>query len=464
MNPELRRNLWLQFSPLRLVMAPVAVGASLLLVWLLTAHSHAALRLAAEWIYYLLVLLWGTRRAGDLVAEEIAGGTWDSQRISALGAWQMSWGKLLGGTSYIWYCAGLALAVDIAARWIASISPFEPQEAVGIARMVATGLFGQTVALLVSLALLRRQTTRRRLGVSLSQIAGLAASAAASGHLNLGPFFPQMELVAWYGRIWDGQRFALASIVLFLCWSMFGVYRLMRSELKFRSGPWGWLAFAAFLMVYADGFVYAVIRSAGGSLGAWLSAPFLLAIALTYIALFIEPKDVIRYRWLAAAVGEGNIARVHALLPQWAPVYAVALGCSLVLASSPGLIHLGALGALLAPILRLSALENAANLSLFPLAVSLFVLRDALVVLYLNFGLRRLRGDAMAFIWLLLAYVAMTGILAALGLGVLIPLFAPYPLASPLINLAAPLAECAAISMLVAGRLNRAVRLVPAPG
>src|SRR5262249_4568372 len=156
----------------------------------------------------------------------------------------------------------------------------------------------------------------------------------------------------------------------------FGVYRLMRSELKFRNSPWGWSAFAVFLMVYSDGFVYSAIRFAGGSLGAWLSAPFLLAIALTYVALFVEPKDVIRYRWLAAAVAEGNFTRVHALLPQWAPVYVLALGCSLALAASPGLIDLGALGMLLAPFLRLSALESAANLSLFPLAVSLYVLRD----------------------------------------------------------------------------------------
>jgi hypothetical protein len=462
LNPELRRNLWLQFSALRLVMAPVVIGAFLLLAWLLAAHSLAAVRLAAQWIYYLLVLLWGTRRAGDLVAEEIAGGTWDSQRMSALGAWQMSWGKLLGGTSYVWYCAGLALAVGIAARWMASMPTWEM--AIQIARMLATGLFGQALAMLVSLALLRRQTRRRRLNVSLSQIAGLAASAAASGHFDLGPFFPRMALVAWYGRTWDGESFALASIVLFLCWTMFGVYRLMRSELKFRSGPWGWFAFAMFLVVYSDGFVYSAIRSAGGGLGAWLSAPFLLAIALTYVALFIEPKDVIRYRWLAAALAEGNFTRVHALLPQWAPVYAFALGCSLVLAPSPGLIDPGALGVLLAPILRLSALENAANLSLFPLAVSLYVLRDALVVLYLNFGLRRSRGDATAFVWLLLAYVAMTGILAALGLSALVPLFAPYPLANPLVDLAVPLAECAVISTLVAGRLGKAVRLMPVAG
>ena len=108
MNPELRRNLWLQFSLTRLLLAPVAIGALLTLTWVVSDRSLAAVAEVARAIYYLLVILWGTRRAADLVADEIAGGTWDGQRMSALGAWQMSWGKLLGGTSYVWYAAGLA--------------------------------------------------------------------------------------------------------------------------------------------------------------------------------------------------------------------------------------------------------------------------------------------------------------------------------------------------------------------
>ena len=34
-----------------------------------------------------------------------------NQRMSGLGAWQMAWGKLLGGTVFVWYCAAFALLV-----------------------------------------------------------------------------------------------------------------------------------------------------------------------------------------------------------------------------------------------------------------------------------------------------------------------------------------------------------------
>ena len=109
MNPELRRNLWLQFSPGRLLLAPICLGLVLVSVWIVAFHVYNVVALLSEATYYLLAVLWGTRRAGDLMAEEVAQRTWDAQRMSALGAWQMTWGKLVGGTSYVWYASGIAL-------------------------------------------------------------------------------------------------------------------------------------------------------------------------------------------------------------------------------------------------------------------------------------------------------------------------------------------------------------------
>ena len=156
MNPELRRNLWLQFSLLRLIAAPVAIGIVLLLVWLVSAHSLTAVATSAEWFYLLIVLLWGTRRAADLVAEEIAGGTWDSQRMSALGAWQMTWGKFIGGISYVWYAAGFAYGARLWALTQAVPSPWQGEGAINSLQLLCIALLGQSVSFLTSLALLRK--------------------------------------------------------------------------------------------------------------------------------------------------------------------------------------------------------------------------------------------------------------------------------------------------------------------
>ena len=231
MNPELRRNLWLQFSLTRLLLAPVAVGALLTLTWVVSDRSLAAVAEVARAIYYLLVVLWGTRRAADLVAEEIAGSTWDDQRMSALGAWQMSWGKLFGGTSYVWYAAGLAFLALAGCYWAAGTPPWQSGEAIQLLRLLGTGALAQAVAMLVSLALLRRLAIRRRLGVSLSQVAGILAGLLASGQLDGGIVALFLPSIAWYGRVWDGELFSLATLGVFLAWSVFGIYRLMRVEL-----------------------------------------------------------------------------------------------------------------------------------------------------------------------------------------------------------------------------------------
>ncbi len=461
MNPELRRNLWLQFSPLRLIIAPVAIGVILLLAWLATAHSLRTVAVSAEWFYLLLALLWGTRRAADLVAEEIAGGTWDSQRMSALGAWQMTWGKFIGGISYVWYGAGIAY---IARFWVLALIgplPWQGEAAFQSLQLLGIALLGQSVSFLTSLVLLRKQVMRRRLGVTLSQFAGLAASGAASGHLDLSILFRQMPVIDWYGWRFPGYEFALVTLGVFLCWSLFGAYRLMRVELQFRSTPWAWTAFALFMMAYAEGLLYSPILAEGAGLALWLIGPFTLAVLLTYAALFLEPKDVVRYRGFWSALRGGHAARAATLLPQWLPIYAIAAGLGIALTASGGLSNLAGVPNLVGPDMS-AAYAAVTGLRAVPVALTLYLLRDGLVVLFFNFGSRRARADLTAFICLLLVYFPVTGILATLGATSLIPIVAPYPAPTPLITIGAPLIECLVMGALVLRRAEAAGRFKPA--
>jgi hypothetical protein len=456
MNPELRRNLWLQFSLTRLLLAPVAIGALLTLTWIVSDSSLAAVGEVARAMYYLLVVLWGTRRAADLVAEEIAGGTWDSQRMSALGAWQMSWASFSGAPAMSAMRAASPSSRSSAAIGQPAYRPGKAARPSSCCACCGTGALAQAVAMLVSLALLRRLAIRRRLGVSLSQVAGILAGLVASGQLDGGVVALFLPDIAWYGRVWDGELFSLATLGVFLAWSVFGIYRLMRVELKFQSGPWAWLAFALFLMAYCDGFLYGSIQLAGGALGAWLILPFLLVSALTYLALFLEPKDVVSYRWLGADLATHAFRHAWVLLPQWLPVYLLTFVCAVVLCFSPELGSAG-LRLLSGPFVSMEALQHARGLSLYPLVIVIYLLRDVLVVLFFNFGHGGRRGDATAFIILFLAYFPLTGILVSLEMVSLIPILAPYPLAPPLINFAAGLVRMRRLAWLVYRRLALAV-------
>jgi hypothetical protein len=461
MNPELRRNLWLQFSPLRLVIAPLAVGIVLLLVWLLTDHSHDVVASTAEWYFLILVLFWGTRRAADLVAEEVAGGTWDSQRMSALGAWQMTWGKFIGGISYVWYSAAFAF---IARLWVQStggVQPWQGEAGIQNLHILGIGLFGQAVSFLTSLVLLRKQVRRRRLGVTLSQFAGLGASIVIPGHLDIGIFSHELPNIGWFGHDYPGPAFALVTLAVFLGWTIFGAYRLMRIELQFRCIPWAWVAFALFLMVYADGLLYQVIQMAHYGFFAWCAMPFALAHSMTYAAIFLEPKDVVRYRAFGAAASDGRLFRALTLLPPWIPIFLVTLALGVALSLFGDIDKLADLSSIPASGFWWD-MNSTMTIGTLPFVLVLYVLRDVLLVLFLNFRSRRGRADIMAFIWLTLAYFPAYGVLAYLNVGSVIAILAPYPPAPALLSIAIAGVESAVLAVLVLRRIRGAGQFRPA--
>jgi len=108
MNPELQRNLWLEASPFRLVLIAglvlLAFAAASVAPRGIGSTSTVALAL-----YWFFAVLWGTRSAALSVVAEIRERTWDGQKLSSIGPWEMVWGKLFGATSANWFGALLCL-------------------------------------------------------------------------------------------------------------------------------------------------------------------------------------------------------------------------------------------------------------------------------------------------------------------------------------------------------------------
>ena len=114
MNPEFRRNMWLEFSLHRLIATPVVIT---LLLALVAAASNkdwlANLSGVSAWGFGLAVLLWGTQLVAASVSAEARERTWDTQRMSAIGPWAMTWGKLLGAPAFAWYVGLILLPVFV---------------------------------------------------------------------------------------------------------------------------------------------------------------------------------------------------------------------------------------------------------------------------------------------------------------------------------------------------------------
>lgn len=459
-NPELQRNLWLQLSWQRLLAAPIILGAVIFLAWIGSDHSVFVVRKTALGLFYFIVCVWGTRRAAESIAEELAGGTWDGQRMSSLGAWSMAWGKLVGATSFVWYAGVLCLAVVAAMGFKAEMPA--PAIAIGLVRLVCTGLIGQAVALAAALMFLRKLPGGRRLQVNFSHALGvLAAVIGPAG--DAGPAWllrvgRGVESVAWYGFELDPSGFAMASLVVFLAWALVAAYRLMRVELQFRSQPWVWPLFVLFLMLYAEGFLYHLMVGLEAR-AAWLMAPLAVAIALVYVAAFTAPKDVVRHRWFVAALRQGRWRRAGELMPLWLPTYVIAA------AAGAAAIALGGGTPIHMPVLPVRFDATIAPSAPLVLALLLFVLRDLCLILLLNFGERRQRADLAAFIYLLLLYGPMAAIAAVLGLGKVEPFFVPYDTGNPALTVGPVMLETVVVLVLLSHRwaaAGRSVRPRPA--
>jgi hypothetical protein len=419
MNPELLRNLWLEASPFRLVL----IAGFLLLVFAATSVALGGVistSSAALALYWFFAVLWGTRSAALSVVGEIRERTWDSQKLSSIGPWEMVWGKLLGATCANWFGALLCLPFIVVPLWLGH----GPGAAIvfGLV-LVMLGLLAQAVALLSSLNVIRRQTGNWRLDIFLCQVAGIGAAFAYYTLWSSGAAFMRSgdQGLQWWGYALNLRAFHLVSLLAFTAWALVGCWRAMRAELRFANGPWIWLAWLLYLCVYQAGFeswIAAKIPGAGmGDAGIHTAAIRVLLAVLallgsTYGMVFLEPKDPVRLRWLGEQFRAGQFGKVFLSLDAWMLSYGAAMAGLLVLAA-----FLWCDGAMLNHV-------AASDFTPVALAAMGFLTRDVGIFLLMR-GFARGRGDFAAVAVLGALYLLLPTILHGAGLDAAQFLFLP---------------------------------------
>jgi hypothetical protein len=392
-NPEFQRYLWLEMSFHRMVAVPVILLAVFGLAYLLS-DSDALWGMASTsyWMVIVLGVLWGARSASEAVVSEVQEGTWDQQRLSSLGPWSMTWGKLAGSTVFTWYAVApclLVLAIGAATR-VALV------DAVGHALLLAAIVFfAQAVGLLASLHLAARGTAVTRRAAMSLHLVGLAA-AAPMLFVSMAGFFDGFAgSVDWFAWEVSTRSFACASVGAFTFWAVLGCHRLMRAELQLPNAPWVWIGFVSFCMVYgaglawrADGMPGTAPGAGDTALAAALIAAHLVALGLGYGMLFVEGKDPVVLRRLLRELARGEVREALTLAPRWSCVIPLALLTALASAAVPGS----------GTVLCASTL--------------VFFVRDAGLVVWLNLGPRRHRADAAALFYLILLYGLAPAIIA----------------------------------------------------
>jgi hypothetical protein len=390
-NPEFRRNLWLEFSPHRLVAMPAVLILFLALIYAASREPGASVATAAAWIAAALIGVWGARNAMDCVAEEVRSRTWDNQRMSAIGPWAMTWGKLLGAASFAWYGGLMALAVLL----LAAPRGWTPPPTTLAALIVAGSLLVQGVACLGGLAVARKGYARR--GGAGGWVLVLLLFMVGPG--LLGFFSETARTVPWWNGQHDFLNFTLGSAVFFAACAVFGVYRSMAMELQVRTVPWAFAAFILLLAAYFAGFFVHRAPWAWDARNALLLWGLLTASTLTYLQLFAENTGVVVFRRVQVRLERGEWRRALEELPCWpvglalAGVFAL-LGVFLTdpLPIPPGLLR---------------------DLAFAPLAIFVLLVRDAAIFLVFAFARQPRRAEGAALFYLVLLYGILPGLLAA---------------------------------------------------
>jgi hypothetical protein len=405
MNPELQRNLWLEASPFRLALIAglvlLALAATSVAPRGLGTTSGVALAL-----YWFFAVLWGTRNAALSVVAEIRERTWDGQKLSSIGPWEMVWGKLFGATAANWFGALLCLPFILlpAARDTSPVSALT----YGVI-LLTLGVFAQAAALLSSLVMIRRNTGNWRLDIFLCQVAGIGAAFTYYSLWSSVSAFERSgtSTLVWWGHAFSLGNFHLVSLLVFLGWALVGCFRAMRAELRFANGPYVWLVYLFYSAVYSAGFESWIgqrlpVPDASSPAATRLALAGITLLAATYSMVFLEPKDPVRLRWLGAQIRERHVYKAFLALDCWMLSYGATLLVGLVLAVSWTLAG-----------------------SLMVLAMLGFLTRDVAIFVLMR-GQAGDKGDFAALAVLGALYLLLPTVLAGLNLRGLDFLFLPH--------------------------------------
>lgn len=454
MNPEFRRNLWLELSTHRLIALPVIVG---MVLWLsyLTKTADVMLTITNGALFFLLVI-WGSRMSANTLTEEIEGRTWETQRLMPISAWQMTLGKLFGSTIYAWYGCAWCVAFNVAIALVFKVD----LSYLALLNLILLGALTQALAFYFSLLQHRLTPEQKRFKLFFSQFSALLIAFLMLTWVSIIPTTSSAGFVAgggiaWYKYTFPIQNFMCVSLLSFLAWAVVGASRLLSSELQCKPTPWVWPLFVIYVVAYVLGFAFQLEEkfqkiSSFIHLADYLmyaAIAYFLVLGLTFLAAFSEPKNIITLRkWLhEARLGRATSAFVFT--PGWL--------ISLVFAILLWVLTLVLIQAGEFPVREMNV---ELRLSLAMTGLLLFLLRDIGLVYYLTISPRSTRGHASSVIYLMLLYTVVPALVAFIPggktyfLSALVPFYVHQDSAGLGLGMALLVAQVIMIWSLVAGR------------
>lgn len=411
MNPELQRRLWTDVTPRRLGFLAIVLAVVLAVAWALPHPDDKLSTLAttAATIFFVLTVLWGGRNAGEAISADIRDRTWDLQRMSALSAGSMAFGKFVGATLFVWIgaliclaVAALAPATDLLDIAIAPDGPW-PQ-LFALWRLVGGALLAQAAAFVAAILAMRRGVSGVRWSLVVSVGAALATwsliQGATSGFAAFN-FDEQGVLEGWSTSNWWGVEivnalFVSVVVAVYIVLGAIAAVRLIRRDMLERGDGLFLSGVALITGLLFGGFAFEEASAAKG-LTAGLGVAAGIIIAIAWAAVIVEPKDPRRTARTVALATAGRIAHAAATAPAFAAPLLLGAVC-------------------LALFLIIGAARGAdAVLLAFPLCVLCFVVRDIALIVGFCAGDRPEKGEFPALVVLAVNYLALGPLVSELA-------------------------------------------------
>lgn len=438
-NPEFRRNLWVEMKKSKLVAMPLVLCAAFFIVYLL---NDSILNEEIAWVgillYVLFVFVGGTRQAAEAISREANLGTWWSQRMSAVGPWKMTWGKLFGATSFMWLGGFLSLifyvlcmsgeihgiksddAYSLIKRLLNKEITWETV-IINIISYISLGVLAQSISMLSSLYSMQYRRNFERFEVLFFQFLGaVLAFPVLQSALTRGVSWDS-GVISWYGVEYAKPVFMSVVILSLIVWSIIGIYTIMRSEFRLENSPMIWLSFVSYMVILVIGvnFEYEA-RFTGGyqfpiPIGGLLA--FNLLFGLMYLMACGESRDALRLHLLKHCIKERRYKKLFSILPRTVVTLPVAIVFISYIVTQVRQPFPGEKGYMLMQVMPYCIVAS-----------FFFMVRDICFIYY--FAVKRkgkTHNNVFAILVLLMTYTLIPAILYKFEANMLLSFFLPWP-------------------------------------